>query len=48
MQTTFRFKLHPNQTVFNQMIDWQSKISYVKNRMIGDREFTYHRPDRDG
>ncbi|MBR8838866.1 MAG: transposase [Stigonema ocellatum SAG 48.90 = DSM 106950] len=43
MQTTFRFKLHPNQTVFKQMIDWQSKISYVKNRMIGDREFTYHR-----
>ena len=43
MQTTFRFKLRPNQSVTNEMIDWQGKISYVKNRMIGDREFTYHR-----
>ena len=43
MQTTFRFKLNPNQSTLQQLIDWQSKTSYVKNRMIGDREFTYHR-----
>lgn len=42
MQTTFKFKLCPNVATFNQMIEWQRHVSYVKNRMIGDREFTYH------
>ncbi|MBR8833226.1 MAG: transposase [Stigonema ocellatum SAG 48.90 = DSM 106950] len=43
MQTTFRFKLNLNQATLEQLIDWQTKTSYVKNRMIGDREFTHHR-----
>jgi putative transposase len=42
MLTTYRFKLYPSklqQVVFAQD---QQNACFVKNRMIGDREFTYH------
>lgn len=42
MQTTYKFKLRPNLTQHNAFVRDQRNACYVKNRMLGDREQTYH------
>lgn len=43
MQTTYRFRLRPNQAQLVLLAQWQKSCCYVSNRMIGDREYTYQR-----
>lgn len=42
MQTTYKFKLRPNKAQHEAFVRDQRNACYVKNRMIGDREQTYH------
>lgn len=42
MLTTYRFKLYPSKTQRTVFTQDQQNACFVKNRMIGDREFTYH------
>jgi putative transposase len=39
--TTYKFKLKPNKSQKHQLETDQRNCTYVKNRFIGDREYTY-------
>lgn len=42
MLTTYKFRLYPTEAQVLKFQEDQRNACYVKNRMIGDREWTYH------
>ena len=45
MLTTYKFRLYPTKLQIARFEEDQRNACFVKNRMIGDRGWTYHQQD---